>query len=141
MKNQNYAINQELPIHQDVIERLKEPLAIEIYKKLLNKKRELLNQSFHSKARLNSSSEQRGGDSVDQVNQINEEVNYAIRFKRDTKLLDQVTNALERMKNGLYGICDQTHEVISEKRLLSLPWTRLSIEGAEIEESNRQSYR
>ena len=142
MKNQNYAINQELPIHKNVLKRLKKPIACQIYKKLLNKKKELLNKPLHSKAKLSLLSEQRGGDQVDQVNQMREEANYTVRIKRDTKLLDQVTKALERMENGLYGICDQTQEVINEKRLLSLPWTTLSIEGAEIEESNQiKSYR
>lgn len=137
MKNQNYAINRELPIHKNVIKRLKKPLACQIYEKLLNKKKELLNKPLHSKVKLSLLSEQRGGDSVDQVNQMREETNYTFRIKRDTRLLDQVTKALERMENGLYGICDQTQEPINQKRLLSLPWTTLSIEGAEIEEGNQ----
>ena len=137
MKSQNYAINQVLPIHKNVIKRLKKTLACQIYKKLLNKKKELLNKPLHSKVKLSLLSEQRGGDSVDQVNQMREETNYTFRIKRDTRLLDQVIKALERMENGLYGICDQTQEPINQKRLLSLPWTTLSIEGAEIEESNQ----
>ena len=137
MKNQNYAINKELPIHKNVIKRLKKPIALKIYQKLINKKKELLNKPLHSKEKLSLLAEQRGGDQVDQVNQMREEVNYTVRIKKDTRLLDQVTKALERMENGLYGICDQTQEVINEKRLLSLPWTTLSIEGAEIEESNK----
>jgi len=142
MKNQNYAINQEFPIHKNVIKRLKKPIAFRIYNRLISKKNELLNQSLHSKTKLSSLSGQKGGDSVDQYNQMQEETNYTFRIKRDTKLLDQVTKALERMKNGHYGICAQTEEAISEKRLLSLPWTTLSIEGAELEESGRwQAYR
>ena len=135
MKKQNYAINQNPPIHQKVFKRLKKSLALQIHEKLLQKKRELLNKPLHSKTKLSLVSEQRGGDQVDQVNQMREEANYTRRIKRDTKLLDEVVKALERMENGSYGICNQTQEVINEKRLLSLPWTTLSIEGAEIEEN------
>lgn len=135
MKNHNYAVNKEPPIHKNVLKRLKRPLAVEIYNKLMSKKKELSHKPHHSKAKLSLLSEQRGGDPVDQVNQMREEINWTVRIKRDTKLLDQVTKALERMENGLYGICDQTQELISAKRLLSLPWTTLSIEGAELEES------
>ena len=140
MKTQNYAINQQQPsIHKDVLKRLRKNVAIEIYNKLLRKKKELLNKPLHSKAKLSLLSGLRGGDQVDQVNQMKEEANCTVQFKRDTKLLDQVTNALKRMENGLYGICEQTEEIINEKRLLSLPWTTLSLEGAEIEENNRFS--
>ena len=41
------------------------------------------------------------------------------------------------MESGEYGICEQTGEKIELNRLLSLPWTTLSIEGAEIEESEK----
>ena len=138
--NQNYPISQEHPIHERVISRITKPIALQIYHKLMNKKQEL-EKSPHSKAKLCLLSENRGGDQVDQVNQREEETNYTVRIKRDSKLLDQVEQALERMKNGLYGICDQTEETINIKRLLSLPWTTLSLEGAEILEESHQQVR
>ncbi len=39
-----------------------------------------------------------------------------------------------------YGICEETEELIEEDRLLAIPWTRLSIEGAEIRESVNKRY-
>ena len=140
MEYQNYPINQEPPIHESVITRITKPIALQIYHKLMNKKREL-EKSPHSKAKLCLLSENRGGDQVDQVNQREEESNYRVRIKRNSKLLDQIEQALERMKNGLYGICDQTEETINTKRLLSLPWTTLSLEGAEILEESHQQIR
>ena len=52
-------------------------------------------------------------------------------------LLEKVLMALKRMESGEYGICEQTGEKIELNRLHSLPWTTLSIEGAEIEESEK----
>ena len=137
MKNQNYGINKEFIIHKNVIKRLTKQLASTLYEKLINKKQELSHKPFICKNNLSLLRRERGGDQADQVNQMREETHYTVRLKRDSRLLDMVMQALERMENGRYGICDETQEVINEKRLLSLPWTTLSIEGAEIEESSR----
>ena len=40
----------------------------------------------------------------------------------------------------LFGICEETEEVIEPERLRAIPWTRLSIEGAEIRESVNKRY-
>jgi DnaK suppressor protein len=44
------------------------------------------------------------------------------------------------MESGAYGICEETEEMIENERLLAIPWTRLSIEGAEIRESLKKRY-
>ena len=136
MKNQNYGINKEFVIHKNVIKRLTKQLASTLYKKLINKRRELSYKPLICKNNFSGLKRERGGDQADQVNQMREEIHYTVRLKRDSRLLNMVIKALERMENGRYGICNETQEVINEKRLLSLPWTTLSIEGAEIEESN-----
>jgi DnaK suppressor protein len=48
--------------------------------------------------------------------------------------------ALSRIESGTYGICEETEEQIEHERLLAIPWTRLSIEGAEIRESIKKRY-
>ena len=48
--------------------------------------------------------------------------------------------ALSRIDSGTYGICEETEEVVEAERLLAIPWTRLSIEGAEIRESLNKRY-
>lgn len=35
-----------------------------------------------------------------------------------------VTEALERMRSGTYGVCRSCAELIPEERLLAVPWTR-----------------
>jgi len=43
---------------------------------------------------------------------------------RETRLLREVTAALERIDEGDYGICARCEEEISPKRLKALPWAR-----------------
>ncbi len=52
----------------------------------------------------------------------------------------EIEGALGRIEKGLYGVCEETEEIIEAERLLAIPWTRLSIEGAEIRESLGKKY-
>lgn len=127
--------NKDFPIHQEIIKRLTKPIAIQLYQKLLRKKTDLSNRPFATKHALSHLGREKGGDQADQVNRLQEEAKYTGQMQRDLILLEKVLQALERMENGRYGICEQTNEVIELKRLESIPWTTLSIEGAEIAES------
>ena len=55
-------------------------------------------------------------------------------------LVIEIESALARIENGSFGICEETEEVIEPERLRAIPWTRLSIEGAEIRESITKRY-
>ncbi len=61
------------------------------------------------------------------------------RDKLLTKLRE-IDQALARVETGSYGICEETSEPIEEKRLLAIPWTRLSLEGAELREREQKRY-
>ena len=52
----------------------------------------------------------------------------------------EIETALARIERGNYGVCEETDEPIEVERLRALPWTRLSIEGAEIRESLQKRY-
>ncbi|NDG84083.1 MAG: TraR/DksA family transcriptional regulator [Proteobacteria bacterium] len=54
--------------------------------------------------------------------------------------IKEIDDALARMENGTYGICEETGEPIEEKRLAAIPWTRLSLEGAEVREREQKRY-
>ncbi len=54
--------------------------------------------------------------------------------------IKEIDESLERMENGSYGICEETGDEIEEKRLLAIPWTRLSLEGAEVREREQKRY-
>lgn len=54
--------------------------------------------------------------------------------------LQEIDLALARIENGEYGVCEETEEPIEEPRLLAIPWTRLSLAGAEIVELRRKRF-
>lgn len=48
---------------------------------------------------------------------------------RQQKFINNLENALVRIKNGTYGICRVTGKLISKERLKAVPHTTLSIEA------------
>ncbi len=44
------------------------------------------------------------------------------------RILQLVNEALERLKNGGYGLCVACHEEVEQKRLEAVPWARHCIE-------------
>jgi len=48
---------------------------------------------------------------------------------RQQKFINNLDNALVRIKNGTYGICRETGNLISKERLMAVPHTTLSIEA------------
>lgn len=57
------------------------------------------------------------------------DINFALRIReRDTKLMGKIEEALEKVENGTYGICEECEEDISEARLKARPVTTLCIE-------------
>jgi DnaK suppressor protein len=50
------------------------------------------------------------------------------------RLLQLVTEALGRLKNGSYGECVACHEEVQHKRLEAVPWARHCIECQEKQE-------
>jgi DnaK suppressor protein len=55
--------------------------------------------------------------------------NFLLRIKdRERKLIQKVKEALERIDEGTFGICESCGKPISEKRLMARPVTTLCIE-------------
>ena len=80
----------------------------------------------------------KGKDEVDlSVSNINESI-YVSNNKRLKILLTEIEIALSRIQSGGFGLCEETYEPIETQRLQAIPWTRLSIEGAEIREEIRK---
>lgn len=102
--------------------------------KLLTAKADLLNRfqtHFHD-----FRERERGGDEADQTMSLLAENNLFASQQRMRQQLLEVEYALSRIEKGTYGICEETDETIEPERLIAIPWTRLSIEGAEIRESS-----
>ena len=56
------------------------------------------------------------------------EMNY-LQIERTREYINHINDALERIENKTYGICQATGETISKGRLESVPHTRYSIEA------------
>lgn len=102
--------------------------------KLLTFKSQFLNQMKNMAADFNLVDKSRGDES-DLAAAHQEEHNFLIAQTRVKTQLLEIELALGRIESGNYGICEETDELIETERLLAIPWTRLSIEGAEIRES------
>lgn len=107
--------------------------------RLLKMKAELLNRSKQAAADFNQI-DKSAGDEIDQSAAHQEEHTFLVNQDRIKAQLLEVEFALARIHNGTFGICEETEEKIETERLLAIPWTRLSIEGAEIRETAQKRY-
>lgn len=105
----------------------------ECRQKLIAKKSDLLNR-FHSHV-TDFRERETGGDEADQTIALQAENQLFATHQRLRVQLLEIESALMRIEKGTFGICEETEEPIEKDRLLAIPWTRLSIEGAEIRES------
>ena len=80
------------------------------------------------------------GDEIDQtVAQLTEHTLLTFQNKTRQQLFE-IETAFSRIELGTFGVCEETEELIESERLMALPWTRLSIEGAEIREAVRKKF-
>lgn len=109
--------------------------------KLLKSKTEILNRIQEAKEGLNNNNDDsKGGDEGDQTLRALAEAEFLSMNERLRKQLVEIEMALARIETGSYGVCEETEEPIETERLLAIPWTRLSIEGAEIRETMQKRY-
>lgn len=106
--------------------------------KLLEAKSDLLNRVKDTRQSLYS--EEKGGDEGDQTVRALAEREMLHMADRIRRQLLEIESALARIENGTFGLCEETEEIIEPQRLLAIPWTRLSIEGAEMRESLGKRY-
>lgn len=108
---------------------------LECKQKLLDLRRELMNRARHHRDQMLSQDPSGSGDEIDQTVAQLEEENFVRGLDRIRKQLMEIDAALGRIESGGFGICEETQEPIEEERLRALPYTRLSIEGAELREA------
>ncbi len=107
--------------------------------KLIETRQDLLNRVRNSRTEFETL-DKSGGDEADQTMQLLAEQDYLASQRRLGELLLEIDLALSRIENGSYGWCEETDEPIETERLRAIPWTRLSIEGAEIREAMSRRY-
>jgi len=65
--------------------------------------------------------------------------NFTLRIRdRERKLIGKIREALERLENGTFGICEECGEEISEKRLKARPVTTLCIDCKKKQENEEK---
>ena len=111
----------------------------ECRRKLLLMKQDLLNRARSVRAEF-SANDKNSGDEADQTVAQLAENSFLISQERMRTQLMEIEFALGRIDSGKYGVCEETEELIEEDRLLAIPYTRLSIEGAEIREASQKRF-
>jgi DnaK suppressor protein len=118
---------------------ISEKLVTECRTKLLQTKQDILNRVKEARSNLDQN-EEKGGDEGDQTVRVLAEQEFLSMHERLRSQLMEIESALARIENGSFGFCEETEEEIEAERLRAIPWTRLSIEGAEIRESVNKRY-
>lgn len=119
---------------------LTEELIKECKQKLLETKMEILNRVRENAANLISTTSEKGGDETDVAVRNLAENEAVATQERLGFQLKEIELALSRIEQGTYGICEETEEPIEAERLRAIPWTRLSIEGAEMREDFQRRF-
>lgn len=129
---------------QPVVKTNLSPEQLEEFKQLLLKKRqqlvgditgmenEALRAGSGSLSNMPSHLAEQGSEAYDQSLSLN-------LAAADRKLLREIDDALKRIEEGTYGICELSLKPIKIERLRELPWARHSMEAAR--ELERQSMR
>ena len=81
-------------------------------------------------------------DTGDFTDQASEESDSALNFRireRKGRLIKKINDALMRLEDGTFGICEECNRGISEKRLMARPTATLCIECKEKEEAKENT--
>jgi len=109
-------------------------------KKLTEWKAELV--KANNEALYNSSMDDNStsADIVDQASSYTEKNVEMRAINRQIKLISKIDSALIRIKNGTYGICQETGDPIGLKRLMARPVATLSIAAQEKHEKEEKVF-
>lgn len=112
---------------------------LEYFKTLLNSKlEELLSGAGKAVSGMSGQNEDGFPDPTDRASHETDR-NFLLRVKdRERKLISKVKEAMSRIDDGTYGICELCGEEISEKRLEARPVTTCCIECKKEEEEQEK---
>ncbi len=111
----------------------------EYFKTLLNGKLEELLSGAGKAVSGMSEKEENFPDPTDRAS-LETDRNFLLRVKdRERKLITKIKEALKRIDDGSYGVCELCGEEISEKRLEARPVTTCCIECKKEEEELERS--
>jgi RNA polymerase-binding transcription factor len=98
------------------------------YERILRKKADEIRRSMSAqKAAQIVSRLDVPSDEGDLSQQSHEEWIFLNRNTLDVKLLREVEEALRRVREGSFGVCQECEEAISPKRLDAIPWAKYCV--------------
>jgi len=98
------------------------------FKDLLNKRLDELVEEATKTVTGMTDQEDNFPDPTDRAS-LESDRNFTLRIRdRERKLIGKIKEALERLEEGTYGICEACGEEISEERLKARPVTTLCID-------------
>lgn len=105
---------------------------------LLDRKRQILNNIESVQKELSEIGEFEGGDEADVASRsCNGRLEEALS-NQQKKELNEIEEALQKIENGTYGICEMCEEPISTQRLKVKPQAKYCITCREIAEKSKQ---
>jgi DnaK suppressor protein len=99
-------------------------------KLLLEKQRELLSAQDDFAAQVPAAAGL-DGDLIDQANAVAEAELQIQLHQTDSRLLRAIEEALGRIRQGTFGVCQVCKRPVSKARLEAVPWTHLCLECKE----------
>jgi RNA polymerase-binding transcription factor len=103
------------------------PLDLKRYREILEKKKEEILAATPARTPATEPGS-KSGDWVDQSSLENDlHVRLALK-QTDHKLFRAIEDAIHRVDQGTYGICQDCENEIAPARLEAVPWTRVCIE-------------
>jgi DnaK suppressor protein len=122
-------------------EEFMNPLQVEYFRqKLIRWRSELLREADGTLASLSEG----GIHEADITDRASVETDRALELRtrdRARKLISKIDQALQRVENGTYGICEESGEPIGLRRLEARPIATLSIEAQERHERMERVHR
>ncbi len=110
----------------------------EYFRKLLNERLEQLLEEASKTVSGMTDQADNFPDPTDRA-ALESDRNFLLRIRdRERKLIVKIKEALERLDNGTFGICEACGEEISEKRLKARPVTTLCIECKKKQETEEK---
>ena len=107
---------------------------------LLNWKRDIIKANNLGNLLNSSDDNVSSADIVDQASSYTDKSVEMKALNRSRKLISKINSALQRLKEGTYGFCEETGEPIGIKRLIARPVATLCIAAQEKHEKEEKVY-
>ena len=107
---------------------------------LLNWKKDIIKANNLGNLLNSSDDNVSSADIVDQASSYTDKSVEMKSLNRSRKLISKINSALQRLKDGTYGFCEETAEPIGLKRLMARPVATLCISAQEKHEKEEKVY-